>query len=49
MRISYLGAGSTRHPFMFYAIAELIYLLITLVSQTGFDFTERRLNFGKRG
>lgn len=41
MRTAYIGAGSTRHPFIFYGIAALAYLLITLISQTGFVALER--------
>lgn len=48
MRISFVGAGSTRHPFIFYIIAATVYLAITLISQTGFDATERLLRQKKR-
>jgi octopine/nopaline transport system permease protein len=43
MRAAFVGAGSTRHPFIFYVIAALVYLVITLVSQGGFDRIERLL------
>lgn len=43
MRISFIGANSTRHPFIFYLIAAVVYLMITLVSQAGFDGVERLL------
>ncbi|SDA94329.1 ABC transporter permease subunit [Sinorhizobium sp. NFACC03] len=43
MRAAFVGAGSTRHPFIFYFIAALVYLAITLVSQGGFDWIERLL------
>ena len=43
MRVAFVGAGSTRHPFIFYFIAALVYLSITLVSQGGFDWIERLL------
>jgi octopine/nopaline transport system permease protein len=48
MRISYIGANSTRHPFIFYAIAAVAYLGITLVSQAGFDGIERLLRLRAR-
>lgn len=41
MRTAYVGAGSTRHPFIFYLAAALAYLLITAISQTGFAQVER--------
>ena len=43
MRAAFVGAGSTRHPFIFYFIAAVVYLVITLVSQGGFDRIERLL------
>ena len=43
MRAAFVGAGSTRHPFIFYFIAAVVYLAITLVSQGGFDRIERIL------
>lgn len=43
MRTAYVGSGSTRHPFIFYLTAALAYLLITLISQTGFGWIERLL------
>ncbi|MBS0564723.1 MAG: ABC transporter permease subunit [Proteobacteria bacterium] len=49
MRVSYVGAGSTRHPFIFYVIAAAVYLAITLISQTGFDLAERLLRLRQRG
>lgn len=48
MRVSFVGAGSTRHPFFFYLIAAAVYLCITLISQSGFDFTERLFQLKKR-
>ncbi|WP_168992059.1 MULTISPECIES: ABC transporter permease [Mesorhizobium] len=48
MRISYIGANSTRHPFIFYLIAAVVYLVITLVSQAGFDGIERLLRIRAR-
>lgn len=41
LRAAFVGAGSTRHPFIFFLIAAVVYLLITLVSQAGFDTAER--------
>lgn len=43
MRAAFVGAGSTRHPFIFYLIAGAIYLAITFVSQSGFRRVERAL------
>ena len=48
MRISYIGANSTRHPFVFYLIAAVVYLVITLVSQAAFDGIERLLRIRAR-
>ena len=48
MRVSFVGAGSTRHPFIFYAIAAVVYLMITFVSQAGFDGVERVLRHRTR-
>lgn len=44
MRIASIGAGSTRQPLFFYGIAAIVYLLITIVSQTLFGMLERYLN-----
>ena len=49
MRISYIGANSTRHPFVFYLIAAVVYLIITLVSQAVFDGVERLLRINLLG
>lgn len=43
MRAAFVGAGSTRNPFIFYLIAAVVYLVITLVSQVGFRRAERAL------
>jgi octopine/nopaline transport system permease protein len=40
MRTAAIGAGSTRNPLIFYAIAAAVYLLITGVSQLGFNKVE---------
>lgn len=47
MRTAFIGAGSTRSPLVFYAIAALVYLLITMVSQTGFNKVETMLSSRK--
>lgn len=44
MRTAFIGAGSTRHPFVFYSVAFVVYLIITLVSQVGFNRVERVLS-----
>jgi len=36
------AAGATREPFVFYAAAALLYLLITSVSELGFGWLDRR-------
>lgn len=43
MRTAFIGAGSTRNPFIFYLIAGVIYLIITFISQFGFKRVERLL------
>ena len=43
MRTAFIGAGSTRNPFIFYLIAGALYLVITFVSQIGFLRAERAL------
>lgn len=43
MRTAFIGAGSTRNPFIFYLIAGALYLVITFVSQIGFRRAERAL------
>lgn len=49
MRTAFIGAGSTRNPFIFYLIAALAYLVITLVSQFFFKRAERALMLRGRG
>lgn len=49
MRISAIAAGITRSPLLFYVIAGLVYLLITLLSQPAFLAVERMLNRGFKG
>ena len=48
MRIAFIGSGSTRNPLIFYTIAALVYLLITIVSQVGFDGVERLIRLRTR-
>jgi octopine/nopaline transport system permease protein len=48
MRIAYVGAGSTKQPLLFFAIAALVFFAITLASQGLFELAERRLNRGVR-
>jgi len=48
MRAAFIGANTTRHPFIFYVIAAVLYLVITLVSQTGVDLGERILRLRAR-
>ncbi|WP_019173706.1 ABC transporter permease [Pseudaminobacter salicylatoxidans] len=48
MRTAFIGANTTRHPFIFYLIAAVVYLVITLVSQTGIDQAERLLRLRSR-
>ncbi|AGT09057.1 ABC transporter permease [Paracoccus aminophilus] len=49
MRAAFVGAGSTRNPFIFYLIAAIIYLIITFVSQVFFKRAERALVLKGRG
>ncbi|NBC32383.1 MAG: ABC transporter permease subunit [Alphaproteobacteria bacterium] len=42
MRMASVAAGSTREPFIFYVTAAALYLAMTTVSQTGFQWAERR-------
>lgn len=48
MRQSTIGAGSTKQPFTFYAVACLLYLLLTTVSGRGFARAERWASRGVR-
>ncbi len=48
MRTAFIGAGSTRNPLMFYGIAAVVYLMITLTSQVGFNKVETLLTPRKR-
>jgi octopine/nopaline transport system permease protein len=44
MRTAFIGAGSTHNPLIFYSIAALVYLMITLTSQVGFNRVETLLS-----
>jgi octopine/nopaline transport system permease protein len=48
MRQSTIGAGSTKQPFTFYAVAALLYLLLTTVSGEGLRRAERWASRGVR-
>ena len=48
MRQSTVGAGSTKQPFTFYAVAAVLYLLLTTVSGQGFRHAERWAGRGVR-
>jgi len=41
MRAATVGAGSTRQPLLFYLVAAMVYFVITLISQSGFDRLEQ--------
>lgn len=49
MRISAIAAGITRSALVFYILAALMYLVITVVSQVLFGRAERALNLGFGG
>lgn len=48
MRTAFIGSNTTRHPFIFYLIAAVVYLAITLISQAGVDQAERMLRLRTR-
>lgn len=48
MRQAAVAAGSTRQPFIFYAAAAVLYLLLTTVSTALFDRAEKRTMRGVR-
>jgi len=48
MRQATVGAGSTKQPFTFYAVACVLYLLLTTVSGRGFARAERWASRGVR-
>ncbi|WP_296745954.1 ABC transporter permease subunit [Mesorhizobium sp.] len=48
MRTAFIGSNTTRHPFIFYLIAAVVYLAITLISQAAVDQAERMLSLRAR-
>jgi octopine/nopaline transport system permease protein len=48
MRQAHVAAGSTRQPFTFYAVAVVLYLLLTSFSNYGFQRAEAWANRGVR-
>ena len=48
MRMANVASGSTRQPFTFYIVAAILYLLMTTVSQAGFQRAERHYSRGVR-
>jgi len=48
MRQAHVAAGSTRQPFTFYAVAVVLYLLLTSCSNYGFQRAEAWANRGVR-
>lgn len=48
MRQATVGAGSTKQPFTFYAVACVLYLLLTTLTGRGFAGAERWANRGVR-
>jgi polar amino acid transport system permease protein len=48
LRQSYLAAGQTKQPFVFYAAACVLYLLLTILSSAALIGFERHLNRGWR-
>lgn len=48
MRMSFVAAGSTREPFIFYLTAAVLYLAMTTVSQALFQRGERAASRGVR-
>jgi octopine/nopaline transport system permease protein len=48
MRVSHLGATDTHRPFLFYAVAIAVYLLLTAISGAAFSRAERRSRRGLR-
>ena len=41
------GSSTTKHYFLFFTLAAVVYLLISLVSMWGFSRIERRVRFGQ--
>ncbi len=48
MRQAQVGAGSTRQPFVFYLVAGVLYLVITVITDDAFRRAERRSMRGIR-
>jgi len=48
MRTASVGAGSTRNPLIFFLIAAIVYFVITIISQAGFDRVERLVRLSSR-
>ena len=48
MRMAHVAAGSTREPFLFYATAAVLYLILTTVSTALFERAERHAMRGVR-
>lgn len=48
MRTASVGAGSTRNPLIFFLIAAVVYFVITIITQAGFDRVERTVRLRSR-
>ncbi|WP_296085544.1 ABC transporter permease subunit [uncultured Agrobacterium sp.] len=48
MRTASVGAGGTRNPLIFFLIAAIVYFVITIISQAGFDRVERTVRLRSR-
>ncbi|HEY0833964.1 MAG TPA: ABC transporter permease subunit [Azospirillum sp.] len=48
MRVAHVASGSTRQPFLFYATAAVLYLLLTTLSTLVFERAEQRAMRGVR-
>lgn len=48
LRQAQVGAGSTLQPFYFYTTAAAIYLVVTAITTSGFDWAETRARVGVR-
>lgn len=48
MRQAAVASGSTKEPFTFYLFAAALYLGLTMISNQGFNYTERWANRGVR-
>lgn len=48
MRTASVGAGSTRNPLIFFLIAAVVYFVIMIISQAGFDRVERTVRLRSR-